>query len=621
MGLRHSMRWRKWPQWEMDTARLINQYGGQATGTRSGAKREREKGGAVLAIGKMSASDRVSRLPAYPPEVDWAAPLPEHPLDGLLDDAVRRFPGRPCLDFLDRKYSFAEIGNLVARAAKGLRGLGVGKGTRVGLFLPNTPYYVICYFAVLKAGGTVVNFNPLYAEQEVRHLVADSGVEIMVTLDLAVLYKVVARTLETARLRRIVVCPMADILPFPKNWLFRLFKRREVSAWPSDAAHLSFAALIANDGVDNAPPAAIDPRRDIAVLQYTGGTTGTPKGAMLTHYNLVANAVQCQLWFHGVADGGERVLAVLPFFHVFAMTSAMNFGIAAGAEIIMLPRFELTTLLRTIARKKPTIFPGVPTIYTAINNSSQTAKYDLSSIRSCISGGAPLPVEVKAAFEKLTGCILVEGYGLSETSPVVACNPFGGANKPGSVGLPMPGTTIDVVALGEAPARLLPQGERGEICVRGPQVMAGYWGKPAETAQVLVDGRLHTGDVGYLDADGYLFLVDRIKDVIIASGYKIFPRNVEEAIYQHPAVAECIVIGVADPYRGQTVKAFVVRAAGRQLEEAELIAFLADKLSPMELPKQIVFRDSLPKTAIGKLSKKDLIAEEARRATATGAGP
>jgi long-chain acyl-CoA synthetase len=570
-----------------------------------------------LAIIDTSGNDpaRVGLHPAaYPPDVDWAAPLPAQPLDWLLDDAVSRFAERPCLDFLDRKYSFRQIGELVARAAKGLGALGVVKGTRVGLFLPNTPYYVICYFAVLKAGGTVVNFNPLYAAKEVRHLIGDSGAEIMVTLDLALLYPAVASMIGTGNLRRIVVCPMAGILPFPKNILFRLFRRREVASWPRDAAHVAFRSLVDNDGVSQ--PVVVDPRRDIAVLQYTGGTTGTPKGAMLTHYNLVANALQCRLWFHGTEEGGERVLAVLPFFHVFAMTSAMNFSFAVGAEIIMLPRFELKTLLRTIARKKPTIFPGVPTIYTAINNSKETPNYDLSSIKSCISGGAPLPVEVKASFEKLTGCIVVEGYGLSETSPVVACNPFGAVNKPGSVGLPIPGTTIEIVALDEQPARLLATGERGEICVRGPQVMAGYWGKPVETAQVIVDGRLHTGDVGYLDADGYLFLVDRIKDVIIASGYKIFPRNVEEAIYQHPAVAECIVIGVPDSYRGQTVKAFVVRAVGQELSEATLLAFLADKLSPMEMPKQVVFRDTLPKTAIGKLSKKDLVEEETRRAAA-----
>ncbi len=554
----------------------------------------------------------------YPPEVDWAASLPVHPLDRLLDDAVRRFGERSCLDFLDRKYSFREVGDLVARAAKGLRALGVVKGTRVGLSLPNTPYYVICYFAILKAGGTVVNFNPLYAEPEVRHLLVDSGAEIMVTLDLAQLYPSVARLLGTGRLRRIVVCPMAGILPFAKSWLFRLFRRRDVAAWSADAAHVPFATLIANDGI--APAATIDPRRDLAVLQYTGGTTGTPKGAMLTHANLLANTMQCRLWFRGTKEGGERVLAVLPFFHVFAMTSAMNFAIAIGAEIVMLPRFELKMLLRTIARKKPTIFPGVPTIYTAINNAKETPRYDLSSVKSCISGGAPLPVEVKASFEKLTGCVLVEGYGLSEASPVVACNPFGGANKAGSVGLPLPGTLIEIVALDEQPPRVLPQGERGEICVSGPQIMAGYWGKPEETARVLAGGRLHTGDVGYLDADGYLFLVDRIKDLIIASGYKIYPRNVEEAIYQHPAVAECIVVGLPDPYRGQTVKAFVVRAAGRDLTEADLLAFLADKLSPMELPKQIEFRASLPKTTIGKLSKKDLLAEESERA-AVEAGP
>jgi long-chain acyl-CoA synthetase len=391
-----------------------------------------------------------------------------------------------------------------------------------------------------------------------------------------------------------------------------------VARWREDEAHVAFATLTNNDGM--VPPAAIDPLHDVAVLQYTGGTTGTPKGAMLTHANLLANAMQCRLWFQGTKEGGERVLAVLPFFHVFAMTSAMNFAITVGAEIIMLPRFELKMLLDTIARKKPTIFPGVPTIYTAINNAKETASYDLSSIRSCISGGAPLPVEVKNSFERLTGCVLVEGYGLSEASPVVACNPFNGANKPGSVGLPLPGTLVEIVSLDEQPPRILPQGERGEICVTGPQIMAGYWGKPEETARVLAGGRLHTGDVGYLDEDGYLFLVDRIKDVIIASGYKIYPRNVEEAIYQHPAVAECIVVGLPDPYRGQTVKAYVVRATGQGLTDTELLAFLADKLSPMEMPKQIEFRASLPKTVIGKLSKKDLLAEEAQRAAAKAAG-
>src|ERR1700722_8075451 len=309
---------------------------------------------------------------AYPAGIDWAAPFPECPVDRLLDDALRRFRDRPCLDFLGRRYSFGEVGDLVSRAAKGFRAIGVGKGTRVGLSLPNTPYYIICYYAVLKAGGIVVNFNPLYVEREVRHLIADSGVEIMVTLDLAQLYPNVARMLGDGGLKQLVVCAMSDILPFPKNRLFRLFNRGTVASYPDDTAHITFAALIDNDGV--VEPAPIDPRRDVAVLQYTGGTTGTPKGAMLTHYNLVANAMQCQLWFRGAAEGGERGLAVLPFFHAFAMTTAMIFCIARGPELVMVPRFELADLLHTIAKKRPTIFPGVPTLFTAISNDKDIAR-------------------------------------------------------------------------------------------------------------------------------------------------------------------------------------------------------------------------------------------------------
>jgi long-chain acyl-CoA synthetase len=552
-------------------------------------------------------------LAAYPPEVDWAAPLPEHPLDLLLDAAVRRFGDHGCIDFLGRRTSYAEVGALVARASKGLRSLGVTKGTRVGLFLPNTPYYMICFYAILKAGGIVVNFNPLYADREVRQLVDDSGVSIMVTLDLKVTYAPVARVLKSPGLKKIIVCAMADILPLASGWLFRLLKRGDVAAWPRDADHIGFAALTDNDGVSE--PVEIDPRRDVAVLQYTGGTTGTPKGAMLTHYNLLANATQSDRWFFRTVPGDERAIAVLPFFHVFAMNCVMNHSVATGAEIVMLPRFDLLTLLRTLVAKKVTFFAGVPTIFTAINNYKDIDKFDLSSIKMCISGGAPLPLEVKQSFERRTGCVLVEGYGLSEASPTVTCNPISGINKPGSVGLPYPGTTIEIVALDE-PRQILPIGARGEICVRGPQVMSGYWNNAEETARTLAGGRLHTGDVGYLDEEGSLFIVDRIKDVIIASGYKIFPRNVEEVIYMNPAVAECVVIGKADPYRGQTVKAFVVRRPDASLTAEGLTQFLADKLSPMEMPKEIEFRDSLPKTAVGKLSKKDLIEQEALREAA-----
>jgi long-chain acyl-CoA synthetase len=302
------------------------------------------------------------------------------------------------------------------------------------------------------------------------------------------------------------------------------------------------------------------------------------------------------------------------------MTVVMNLSLAAGAEIVLLPRFDLKELLKTIHHKRPTSFPGVPTLFTAINGAKHLDRYDLTSIRSCISGGAPLPVEVKAQFEALTHCILVEGYGLSETSPVTACNPLEGVNKPGSVGPPLPGTVVEIVSVDD-PTRVLGLGERGEICVRGPQVMLGYWGQPEATADVLRGGALRTGDIGYLDEEGYLFLVDRIKDVIIAGGYKIYPRLVEEAIFQHPQVRECIVIGVPDRYRGQTVKAFVVLREGEHLTAEDLTKFLRERLSPIEMPKLIEFRASLPRTLIGKPSKRALELEEAARASGQKPSP
>ena len=549
---------------------------------------------------------------AYPKEVDYHAALPCRPLYELMDEAARDFADRPCLDFLGKRSTYREIASLVDHAAKGFQEMGVGKGVRVGLFLPNTPYYVICYFGILKAGGTVVNFNPLYAERELKHQIDDSGVETMVTLDLAVLYDKMAAMLDQTGLKRVIVCPMAEILPFPKNWLFPIAKRKELAALRQDATTVPFKRLTDNDG--RPAPVAIDPAEDVAVLQYTGGTTGVPKGAMLTHGNLYANTVQSVMWFVGARPGQERMLGVLPFFHVFAMTVVMNLSIRMGAEIVMLPRFDLDQVMQAINDRKPTLFPAVPTIYTAINHHKDLGKFDLSSIRFCFSGGAPLPVEVKEAFERNTGCTLVEGYGLSESSPVATGNPLTGVNKPGSIGLPLPGTVIEIVSLDE-PRRVLPLGEKGEVCIRGPQVMKGYWNKPQETAETLVDGRLHTGDVGTMDEDGYVYIVDRIKDMILCSGFNVYPRNVEEAIYLHPAVAECVVAGLPDEYRGQTVKAYVRVLDGERLTKEELCAFLKDKLSPIEMPKIVEFRDELPKTMIGKLNRKALLDEEkAKRA-------
>lgn len=547
---------------------------------------------------------------------DWSEFTGTEPLFALLDDSAARFSDRPCVNFLGKSYSYAEISDLVNRAAQGFQQIGVTKGTRVGLCLPNSPYFVICYYAILKAGGTVVNFNPLYVSREIEHQVEDSGTEIMVTLDLKQLYPKIAHALDTTCLKKIVICQMSDILPAVKGLLFSTLKRSELASIPEDLRHIQYDMLVKTDGAPD--PVAFDIHNDVAVLQYTGGTTGVPKGAMLTHANLMANTRQLQRLV-AAAEGEERILAVLPFFHVFAMTAIMNHGIAMGAELILLPRFELDQVLKTIDSRQPTIFHAVPTIYTAINGHEELEKYDLSCLKFCISGGAPLPPDVKRQFEERTGCFLCEGYGLSEASPVVAVNPLDGTAKDGSIGRLLPATEVKFMSL-DAPNNEVKPGEKGEVCVRGPQVMAGYWGRPEETAKTLRGGYLHTGDVGYRDEDGFLYLVDRVKDLIICSGYNVYPRVIEDAIHMHPAVAEVTVVGVPDDYRGETPKAFVKLNTGAALTEDELSQFLKDKLSPIERPEFIEFRDELPKTMIGKLSKKELAAEEAQKRENGGQG-
>ncbi len=549
-------------------------------------------------------------LKSYPAGIEWHTDYRGRPIHELMLDAAAAHSDKPCLDFMGRGYSYRAVGDLVRRAAKGLAANGVTKGTRVALLLPNSPTYVICYFAVSLAGGTVVNLNPLYTASEIRHLVEDSGAEVLVTLDVKQLYVLAAPLLGTTALKKIVVQRMADILPPAKSVLYRLFKRGDITAWPRDGRHVDFRDLTANDGIIS--PAVIDPDRDVAVLQYTGGTTGVPKGAMLTHRNLWANTQQCLTWLQQMPGGIARVLCVLPFFHVFAMTGAMNIGLACGAELLLMPRFTIDDLFALIKRKRPTYLPGVPTLYTAIYNHPKAKSIDLSSIKICISGGASLPLEVKTKFEQATGCKLMEGYGLSETAPVLAVNPLDAARS-GSAGMPVPGTVVEITST-EDPLKVLPQGERGEICARGPQVMAGYWHKPDETAHAMAGGRFHTGDVGYLDDDGYLFIVDRIKDIIIASGYKIYPRLIEEALYKHPKIAQAIVIGVPDQYRGQTVKAVIQPRAGETVTETDVLEFLKDKVSPIERPRIVEFRDTLPMTPIGKPDKKALLAEEVAKA-------
>lgn len=552
----------------------------------------------------------------YPEGVEWEGNIAALSLPAMLDDSVGKHAAGTALDFMGKEYSYREFGDLVDRAAKGLQDQGVEKGTRVGLFLPNSPYAVIMYYAILKAGGIVVNLNPLYAEQEVRKLIADSGAELLATMDLVALYPKLSSTLADEGIRKVIICPMAEVLPFPKSLLYRLFRRGEVVSFPRDDRHITFQELTANEGAYR--PVEVNPAEDVGVLQYTGGTTGLPKGAMLTHQNLYVNAEQCRRWFLDMVDGGETSLGVLPFFHSFGMTVSMNLSILTGSRILLVPRFELEPVLQLIQKKKPTLFPGVPTMYTAINGYTQVGKYDLSSIKYCISGGAPLPLQVKKTFEELTGCTLVEGYGLSETTPVATCNPMTGKSKEGSIGIPMPDTRIEIRST-EDPSRAVPHGERGEICIAGPQVMIGYWNRPEDTEEVFSGGFLRTGDVGYMDEEGYTFIVDRIKDLILAGGYNVYPRTVEEAIYQHPAVAEVTVIGVPDEYRGESPKAFISLREGQSLQEQELLDFLKDKLSKVEMPREIEFREELPKTMIGKLSKKELVEEEKAKGEGGGA--
>jgi long-chain acyl-CoA synthetase len=546
------------------------------------------------------------------PAVDPAGgmpPIAPRLLTDLLDRAVTEHGDWPAIDFLGRGWSYAELGDLVRRATRGLQDIGVKPGTRVGLCLPNTPYFVICYFAILRAGGVVVNFNPLYVERELRHQILDSGTTVMIVPDLRMVHDKVLHLAAETGLDQIVVCPMGDVMPWPLRWGFRLLKRKDHARVPDDARHMSFAELVADD-VDPDPVAIVPD--DLAVLQYTGGTTGVPKGARLSHANLAANSAQMIAHVGHLPEQQERTLGVLPLFHVFALTTVLNYSIDTAAEMVLLPRFEMKQFLKTIRRTKPTQFFGVPTLYSAVNRLDPKDLPDLSTIRVCVSGGAPLPLEVRELFEQRTGCRIVEGYGLSEASPIIACNPLEGLVKNNSCGPAFPDTVLEIRSL-EPPYGLMPVGERGEVCARGPQVMQGYWNKPEETATAFLDGALRTGDVGYLDADGYLFLVDRIKDLILCGGYNVYPRVIEDALYEHPAVAEAVVIGVPDTYRGQSPKAFVSLKPGVSSDEASLCAFLKDRLSKIEMPSAIEIRETLPKTLIGKLSKKALADEEAAK--------
>ncbi len=549
-------------------------------------------------------------LDHYPDNVRWDAPLESVPLAAFFDRAMEKYRDCPGVDFLGRKYRYSEIETLANRFAKGLQDMGITKGTKIGLCLPNTPYSIICYFGALKAGAIIVNFNPLYVERELAFQIRDSDTRIMVTIDLELIYPKIRAMLAETNLEKIIVCKMAEALPGFKSLVLKTLRRKHLSKISYGTQIIAFGTLTDNRG--EYEKISINPETDIAVLQYTGGTSGKPKGAMLTHANISASISQILAYVEptGTLIGGqEKMIGVLPFFHVYAMNAVMNLGIALGAEIILLPRFTIDLTLKSIARTKATIISAVPTIYTALNGAENLSKHDISSLKYCNSGGAPLPEDVHRKFHELTGSEILEGYGLSETSSIVSCTPPGGPDKPGSIGIPLPGTLLQIRNPDNLDERMA-IGEKGEICIRGPQVMKGYWRRDDETREAFTDGFFRTGDIGFMDDDGYVFIVDRIKDLILCSGYNVYPRMIEEAIYQHPKVEEVTVIAVADNYRGQSPKAFIKLREGKSLPEKEILEFLKDRISRFEMPSQIEFRPELPKTLIGKLSKKELVAEE-----------
>jgi long-chain acyl-CoA synthetase len=548
----------------------------------------------------------------YDHPVDWAQDFAPLSLPDMLRTAAARGGDRPLLDFYGRKFSYAECVHAAEHFAAGLIDLGIQPGDRVGLYLPNVPHYVVAYYGAMMAGAIAVNFSPLYTVEELAHQAEDSGTRLLVTLSAKPLFANACEVLDASCIKRLVVGSIAGVLPRGKALLYQLFKQSAEDHVPTDDRIIPFGRLLAHD--ETVPLPSIDPERDLALLQYTGGTTGRPKGAMLTHQNLSANCRQVDVidpW-HGRE---ERILGVLPFFHVFANTACLNRTVVRGGEIIMLPRFDSKQVLSAIQRARVTSLPGVPTMFQALMDSPLLPRTDLSSLRICISGGAPLPLPLKQRFEALTGARLVEGYGLTESSGVVSVNPFDRPGKDGSIGQPVPGTKVRLLDR-ENPERAAPPGAPGEIAVAGPQMMQGYWQNEKASAEVFVNGYLRTGDVGTIDGDGYLRVVDRIKDMIAVGGFKVFPSQVEDVLYRHPAVREALVIGIPDDYRGESPKAFVTLRPDAEagIDGERIKNWVNPQLGKHERVCEVEIRESLPRTLVGKLSRKELVAEERAKA-------
>jgi long-chain acyl-CoA synthetase len=553
-------------------------------------------------------------LDSYPPGVPEHVDVPLGNLARLLADAARDFPSAPALHFQGRTVSYAQLAEQAWRFAGALAGLGVGKGTKVGLVLPNCPQAVIAFFGALRLGAVVVQNNPLYTERELGHQLADAGVEVIVCLDLT--YERVKALRDRTAIREVIVTSVLDELPAVRRVIAPYTRKGKAAAQAigRDEPVRRWRELVATATV-RAGEAEVDPATDLALLQYTGGTTGLAKGVMLSHANLRANVEQVRAWFPDADPGREVMMAVLPFFHVYGLSVCLLLGVRIGAALVLMPRFDLEQVLAAIDRYRPTLFPGVPTMYVAINHAVAEGGHDLSSIKACLSGAAPLPLEVAERFERYSGGRLVEGYGLTECSPVALANPIYGKRKAGTIGMPLP-DTLARVADPSDPGTTLPTGETGELAISGPQVMLGYWNRPEDSAQVLRDGWLLSGDMAVMDEEGYFQLVDRKNDLIISGGYNVYPREVEDVLYEHPKVLEACVAGVPDSYRGETVKAFVVLRPGQQATPEEIRSFAKQRLAAYKVPRTVEFRDELPKNMVGKVLRRALVEEELAKAQA-----
>jgi long-chain acyl-CoA synthetase len=548
-------------------------------------------------------------LKYYDPQVPPHLTYPRIPLYGLLDETAVKYPTSPCTNFFGKRLTYQQIKELSDRFAASIRRMGIQKGDPVVLLLPNSPQFIVAYYGLLKAGAVIVPLNPLSAERELEFYLTDSEAEVAITIPLFL--NKVASLIGKTPLKHIVYSRLSDSLPFPLN-LVQGFREQRLVRGARGAALVDFKELLKQELRPDWSPEQVQPE-EMAVLIYSGGTTGIAKGIMLSHFNFVANAHQIIAWGHLTNEQG--LLAVLPLFHGFGMSVTMNAALLAGGEITLVPRFNAKQVAKTIQKRKPCFFIGVPTMFVQLSNLPDIHRYDFSSLRGIFVGAAPLTKAIKDDFEKKTGGRMIEGYGLTEAVTAIMANPYQGTHKVGSIGIPFSDVDMKIVSLDDG--HDLPPGELGEIALRSPTVMLGYYKNPEETQKTIVDGWLHTGDIGLVDGDGYFYITDRKKELIIVGGFNVFPREIDELIYQHPKVKEGITVGIPDPRKGERIKVYIVLKAGETATPEEFIAYFKEKLTPYKVPSEVEFRTELPKSMIGKILRRALREEEIQKAKNT----